>query len=124
MSSALRLNSPTSFCGLTTLTYTLTVTGMYSVEFNVSIPFVTGTSDNSDTAADSPFASALSCVVNNNGSPVLSVTSPAPTQPFVSGKVSFAGVAGQDVTFVTSSSAAADNKLNAVKGNVNLYQGF
>lgn len=124
MANTLQLNNGTAVGGLGTQTYTIVTTGTYSVEFNIGIPFVTGTSDNSDTAADSSDASALSVVVNNNGSPVLTVASPAPTQPFVAGKVTFTGTAGQDITVVLTSSAVADNKLNAIKGVVNLYQGF
>ncbi len=117
----------TPFCGLGTQTFTIVTAGFYTCAIQCTIPYVTGTSDNSDTAADSPFASALSIVVNQDtgGGPVakLTLSSPTPTQPSLSGSVRMQCAAGDIITVVTSSSAASDNARNAVKGIINLYFG-
>ncbi len=127
MANGLPLNSSSVFGGLGTATFTVVTAGLYTVSFTSSIPFVTGTSDNSDTAADSPFASGLSVVVNQDtgGGPVakLTVASPAPTQQSMGGSVHLSCAAADVITVVMSSSAVADAAPNAVKTIINLYQG-
>lgn len=117
----------TPFCGIGTQTFNIVTTGFYTCQVTCTIPYVSGTSDNSDTAADSPFASALSLVVNQDtgGGPVakLTLSSPTPTQPSLSGSCRMQCTAGDVITVVTSSSAASDNARNAVKGVINLYFG-
>lgn len=125
--NALQVNTSTPVAGLGTQTFTVVDAGYYTCAVNFTIPYVTGTSDDSDTAADSPFASALSIVVNldTGGGPVakLTLSSPSPTQPMMGGSVRMLCAAGDVITVVLSSSAASDNARNAVKGIINLYQG-
>ncbi len=122
--NALQLNVSTPWAGLGTATYNVLTTGIYTVGISCTIPYVAaGSSDNSTTAATDPAASGLSIVVNNNGTPVYTLSSPSPTQPSLSGKATFSATAGTTITVVFSSSAAADQVANAVKAIINLYSG-
>ena len=71
--------------------------------------------------------SGLQVVVNQNGSPVLTVggssTNPTPTQPSIGSSVRIQCAASDTLTVVLSSSNAVDSTLNAVKGIINVYQG-
>lgn len=123
--NALQLNTSSPWAGLGTATFNFTTTGIYTLGVRFTIPYVaSGSSDNSTTAATDPAASALQIVVNNNSSPIMTLSSPSPTQPSMSGAVTFTGTAGQVLTVVMSSSAVADANPNAVKGIINLFQGF
>ena len=114
----------TPWTGLGTATYNILTTANYTVQVQMTIPYVAaGSSDNSTTAATDPAASALQIVINNNGSPVLTLSNPSPTQPSLSGSAHFLGTAGQTITVVLSSTAAADAVPNAVKGIINVFQG-
>ena len=128
MADSLQFNRSTVFAGLGTASFTITVAGLYTVAFTSTIPYVaSGTSYDSDTAADSPFASDLSVVINQDtgGGPVakLTVDSPSPTQPSMGGSVRLQCDVDDVITVVFSSSAVADNAKNSVKSIINLYQG-
>jgi len=118
--NSLQLNNSTAIGGLGTQTFNVLTSGMYTVEFKIFIPYIAaGSSANSTAAAPS----ALSVVVNLNGSAKLTVSSPGATQPFVAGSVTLSPSAGDTITVVLTSSNAADNALNAIKGIVNVFQG-
>lgn len=71
------------------------------------------------------YASGLKIVVNNATTPavLLTLSLPSPNQAFVAGSVAAQFTAADVITVVTSSTAAADNLPNAVKGIVNIYAG-
>lgn len=124
MTNGLQLNVSTPVTGLSTQTYTVTTAGTYTCAFNFTIPFVQGTSANSSSTTGQ---SALQVVVNQNGSPILTVggssTNPTPTQPELGSAVTFLAASGDVITVVTSSANAVDAVPNAVKGIINLFQG-
>jgi hypothetical protein len=122
--NSLNVVQSTPVSGLGTQTYNVQTTGIYTVEVRYTIPYVAaGSSYNSDTMADAPEASALQILVKLDATTKLTLSAPGPTQPSMSGSISFAATAGQVITVVPSSSAASDNVPNAVKGIVNVYQG-
>jgi len=53
----------------------------------------------------------------------LTLNAGAPTAPILGGSVRVQCAAGDVLTVVPSSAAAADQGLNAVKGIINIYQG-
>lgn len=121
MAAALQLNNgSTVFSGLGTSTFTVVTAGLYTVDFKSFVPYIASGSSADSTAAA---PSALSVVVNLNGSPALTSGAPSATQPLVNGKVTMGCVAADVITVVLSSANAADNALNAVKSIINLYQG-
>lgn len=122
MANGLPINNSSVFGGLGTATFTATAAnaGPTVVSVKSFIPYAaSGGSANSATAA----GSSLSIVVNLNGSPILSLTSPGATQPLVGGKVYTSTVSGDVITVVMSSAAAIDNQPNAIKTMINIYQG-
>ena len=122
--NALQLNTSTPVVGLGTQTFNVVTAGLYTVAPNFTIPYVaSGSPDNSAQAALDPAASALSIVVNQNGTPKLTLSSPSPTQPSMGGSVRLQCAASDVITVVLNSAAASDNARNAVKGIINLYQG-
>lgn len=122
--NSLQLNSSTPCVGLGTQTFNVVTAGLYTVAVTATIPYVaSGSSDTSTTAASDPAASALSIIVNQNGSPVLTLGSPSPTQPSMGGSVRIQCAAADALTVVFSSSAAADAARNAVKAIVNVFAG-
>ncbi len=79
------------------------------------------------TAAGSfgvPAMSGLNIVVSNGTTVLARYGNPSPTQPIMGGSTRFAATAADVITVVTSSLSTADADLNAVKGIINLYQGF
>ena len=122
--NSLQLNVSTPVAGLGTQTFNVVTAGLYTVAFNFTIPFVQGTSANS---ASTVGQSALQIVVNQNGSPLLTVggtsTNPTPTQPSIGSSIHIQCAASDVITVVTSSANAVDAVPNAVKGIVNVYQG-
>jgi hypothetical protein len=114
----------TPITGLGTQTYNVLVAGPYTVQFSLSIPFVQGTSANSSSTVGQ---SGLQVVVNQNGSPVLTIggsaSNPTPTQPSLSGSITFGCAVSDVITVVLSSSNAVDAVPNAVKGVVNVFLG-
>lgn len=128
MANTIQVNQSSPFAGLGTATFTVVTAGLYTVQVKSFIPYTPpGTSYTSTTAATAPSASALQFVVNQDtgGGPVakLTISSPSPTQPIMSGAVVLSCAAGDVITVVFTSSAAADNALNAVKSIINLFQG-
>lgn len=115
-------NSSTVITGLGTQTANIVAAGLYTIAVNLTIPYrPAGTPGDSTSTVG---ASALAVVVNQNGSPILTLAAPpSPTQPSMSGSVSVNCAANDAITVVLTSSAAADNALNAVKGTVNVYAG-
>ncbi len=111
----------TAVAGLGTQTFNVIDAGNYTVAVNYSIPFIP-----SGTSADSSVTtggSDLTILVKLQSSTVLTLEDPAPTQQTMSGSVSMLCAAGDVIEVVPSSSAAADNALNAIKGIINIYQG-
>lgn len=121
MANSLPINTASVFAGLGTGTATLTVAGPYKCEVKSTIPCISaGSSANSSVTTG---GSGLSIVINQNGSPILTIANPSPTQPLMGGSVEFTGAVSDVITVVFSSSAAADQGLNVVKSIINLYQG-
>ncbi len=121
MTVGIALNNSTVMAGINTGSFTVVTAGAYVCEFKSFIPYkASGMPGGSDVTTG---ASGLSVVVNLNGSPVLTVDTPAPNQPLMGGKVAMLCVATDVITVVLTSSAAADNQPNAVKTVINLYQG-
>lgn len=121
MANGLQLNSSTVACGLQTQTFTVPTTGFYTVSVNCFIPYVPpGSSANSAAAA----ASGLQVLVKLNTSTKLTLSSPSAQQPTMSGSVIISATAGDTITIVPSSSAAADQDLNAIKYIINIDQGL
>ncbi len=126
--NAFQVNTSTVVGGLGTQTYTVpagVATQLYTCAVSFTIPYrAAGTSYYSDSIVGQ---SALSIVVNKNGSPVLTVgadaANPTPTQPTLGGSVQMSLAAGDVVTVVLTSANAVDAGLNAVKGTINFYQG-
>lgn len=75
------------------------------------------------TAGTYGYASGLSIVVKKNTTTIMTLNQPAPTQPMMGGSVVVSATAGDTITVITSSLAAADSIPNAVKGIINLFQG-
>lgn len=121
MANGLQLNTSTVVTGLGTQTYTFSIAGLYTCAVNFTIPYKAIGQPGDSTSLIG--ASGLSIVVNLNGSPVLTLTSPSPTQPSMGGSVRVQAAVGDVLTVVLSSSAAADQLTNVIKGTVNLYQG-
>jgi len=127
MANGLQLNTSTPVTGLGTQTFTVPAfaAGLLTCQVNFTIPYqASGSSANS---ASTTGQSGLQIVVNQNGSPVLTLggtsTNPTPTQPSLGGSVRIQAAASDVITVVLSSANAVDAQLNAVKGYVNLYQG-
>jgi hypothetical protein len=125
MANSLQLNTSTVFAGLGTSTFTVVTAGLYTVRFKSTLPYIAaGTSNNSTVTAG---GSALQVVVNQNGSPVLTVggsaTNPTPTQPSLGSSVVINCAAADVITVVLSSANAVDALPNSVKTIINLFQG-
>lgn len=123
MANGLQLNTATVFAGLGTSTFTVTSAnaGLLTCQIKSTIPCIAaGSSANSSVTTG---GSGLSIVVNKNGSPILTIANPSPTQPLMGGSVSAQFAATDVITVVLSSSAVADAGLNAIKSIINLYQG-
>lgn len=67
--------------------------------------------------------SGLSIVVNQNGSPIYTATTPAIVQSALQFKFAFQAALNDSITVVFSSSTATDNALNGVSSNVSIGQG-
>ncbi len=119
--NSLQLNQSTIFAGLGTSTFTVVTAGLYTVAFTSTIPYqASGSSADSSVTTG---GSALSVVVNLQGSPVLTVASPSPTQPSMGGSVAMQCAAADVITVVLTSAAAADSQKNSIKTIINLFQG-
>lgn len=123
--NSLQLNDSIPFSGLGTATYTVVTTGLYTVGFTSTIPYVSAGSASNSTATA---PSALSVVVNQDtgGGPVakLTVTSPGAFQRMVGGSARIQCTADDVLTVVLTSANAADAVLNAVKTTINLCGGL
>ncbi len=121
MTDSISPNQSTIFAGLGTAAFTIVDAGIYAFEFESTIPYRAAGSqgDSSSTVG----ASALSVALKLNSDTLLTVASPGSTQPLVGGKVSMLCAAGDVVSAVLTSSAAADAQRNAIKTTLNLYRG-
>lgn len=108
MANILIKNQPFVSVGLGTYTYTVPVTGTY----NVSIQ-----------SLETPIT-ALSIVINKNGSPVYTAPVITPTQSALQCKVDLLLTAADVITVVLSSSAPIDNQLNSLKTTVSIGDGL
>lgn len=121
MANGLQLNTSTVVTGLGTQTYTFTAAGLYTCAVNFTIPYkASGMPGDSSVTTG---GSALHIVVNLNGSPILTIDAGSPTAPSMGSSVHFQAAVSDVLTVVLTSSAAADQALNVIKGIVNLYQG-
>lgn len=123
--NSLSVVSSTPVVGLATQTFNVTTTGLYTVQVKYWVPYqAAGSSADSSVTTG---GSALQVLVKLDVTTKLTIgglgTDPTPTQPYVSGSVLISATAGQAITVVPSSAAAADNGLNAVKGIINIYAG-
>ncbi len=109
-SNTLILNSPQIFCGLGTLTYTISSTGagLYNVHCE---------------CLKTP-PSGLSIVVNQNGSAVYTSTTLTTTQSAVQFKTTLNCANSDVITVVLSSSTAVDLLLNTVKTSIAIGTGL
>ena len=128
MANGLQLNTSTPVTGLGTQTFTVlsSQAGAMTCAVQFTIPYeASGSSANSASTAGQ---SGLQIVINQNGSPILTLggssSNPAPTQPSLGGSVRFLAAAADVITVVLSSANAVDAVPNAVKGIINLYQGY
>lgn len=111
----------TPVVGLATQTYNVPTAGNYTVGVNYSIPYIASGSSADSSATTG--GSALQLLVKLNGTTKLTLSSPTPTQPALSGSVSMLCAAADVITVVPSSANAVDAGLNAVKGIINIYLG-
>lgn len=119
MANGIQLNTPTVFGGLGTQTFTASAAGDYQVDVNISIPYQP---PGSSSLSSADALSALTALVKLNSTTKLTLSSPSAQQPTLAGSVLIPGVVATDViTVVLTSSNAADNALNAIKGTINLY---
>lgn len=119
--NSIPLNVSAPFAGLGTATFNVVTAGLYTCAFVSTIPYIASGSSNNSTVTTG--GSALSVVINQNGSPLFTSAAPSPTQPQVAGKVSFQAAVSDVITVVFSSANAVDNVPNAVKTIINLYTG-
>ncbi len=119
--NSLSVAQSTPFCGLATQTYNVTADGLYTVQVSCTIPYIASGTSNDSTATTG--GSELQILVKLDATTKLTLEDPTPTQPSLSGAVTFAATAGQVITVVPSSAAAVDNSLNAIKGIINVFIG-
>lgn len=119
--NSLSLISSTPVVGLATQTYNVPTTGLYTVAVNYTIPYIASGSSADSTVTTG--GSALQLLLKLNGSTKLTLGSPSPFQPSLSGSVVMSCTAADVITVVPSSANAVDAGLNAVKGVINIYQG-
>jgi len=123
--NSLSSTASTPFVGLATQTYNVLTTGTYTVQVQATIPYqAAGSSaDSSNTTG----GSSLQILVKLDATTKLTLggvaSNPTPTQPSLSGSVTFAATAGQVITVVPSSAALVDNLPNGVKGVINVFLG-
>ena len=126
MANSLQLNTSSPFAGLGTGTYTVVTAGNYRVTCKSTLPYEQGTSNNSSVTPST--SSALQIVINQNGSPIVTVggaaNNPTPTQPSLVASAELQCAAADVITVVLSSANAIDAVPNTVKSIINLYQGF
>lgn len=92
-------------CGLNTAQSTISSTGAGLYSFHIHVDMLPG--------------SGLSVVINRNGSPIATATSPAPQANHVELQADNIQCAANDViTWVLSSSVAIDGGLNNVKSTI------
>lgn len=123
--NSLQLNTSSPVAGLGTSTYNVLVAGQYTVNVQSTLPFEQGTFNNSSVVPS--VASALQIVINQNGSPIVTVGGAAPavtpTQPSLGATAHLSCAVNDVITVVLSSANAIDGIPNSVKSTINLYQG-
>lgn len=78
----------------------------------------------SNAIAQSPVTSGLSIVVNQNGSPIYTFSSPAVFQSAVQFKFGFLAAVNDTITIVSSSAVLTDEQLSGVLSTFTIQQGF
>ena len=125
MANSLQLNTASVFAGLGTTTFTVVTAGLYTVNCESFLPYRASGSPGDSTVTAG--GSGLQIVINQNGSPVVTVggssTNPTPTQPILSASARLNCAATDVITVVLSSANAVDAVPNSVKSIINLYQG-
>jgi hypothetical protein len=119
--NSININESNPVVGLGTQTCNITTAGLYTVAVEYFLPYQAAGSSADSTVTTG--GSALQVLVQLNGSTKLTLNAGAPTAPILGGSVRLQCAAGDVITVVPSSSAAADNQLNSVKGILNIYQG-
>ncbi len=119
MAIGLLINQPTQISGLQTNICTVTIAGPYTCSFNLTLPYRDTSSG--DSSVDG--GSALTCLIKQNSSTLGTYTVLNANQKSLNGSANMLCAAGDTISVVLSSSAAADNAPNGVKGVVNVYQG-
>jgi hypothetical protein len=126
MANTLLLNSGNSVNGLGTQTYTVVTAGIYTVQVQATLPRDAG-GTNLYSYQISPQASALEIVVNQNGTPIVTIggasNDPTPSQPSLGTSCRIQCAAGDVITVVFSSANAVDAIPNNVKSTITIYQG-
>lgn len=124
MANSLGLNS-NAVAGLGTFSYTVVDPQMYTVAVQSTLPYESGTFNNSSVVPS--VASALQIDIQLNAvSKVLiggATTNPTPTQPSLGTSARLKCIAGDVISVVLSSANAIDNQPNSVKSTVNLFIG-
>jgi len=120
--NSFNVNTSTVVGGLGTQTCNVVTAGIYTLAVNLTIPYIaSGTSGNSTVTTG---GSSCQVVVNQNGTPVLTIAAPvSPYAATTAGSVRITCAANDVITVVLSSAAAVDNTPNAIKGTINFYQG-
>lgn len=120
--NSFNINTSTVVAGLGTQTCNVATAGTYTLACSFTIPYIASGSSNNSTVTTG--GSSLQIVVNQNGSPVLTIAAPvSPTTPITAGSVRILCAVNDVITVVLSSAAVVDNAPNAIKGTINFYQG-
>ena len=108
--NSFQVNDTVPIVSLGTNTLNVTPAGPYTIQVQCTIPLNSG----------------LQIVINQNGSAVVTVggstTNPTPTQQILSAGANLYCNNNDVITVVLSSSAAADQIPNNVKGQINFFQ--
>lgn len=111
MANDLQVDTSTPVAGLGTFVYTTTVTGIYTLDCQSTLP------NNS----------ALQIVLKKNSSTLITAggatANPTPTQPTLGARTQIQCTAGDTVSVVLSSANNIDTQPNSVKSMVNLFFG-
>lgn len=78
----------------------------------------------SNASTGTSVSSGLSVVVNQNGSPIYTAPTFAPTESAMQFKYSFQATAADSITVVLSSSTASDKTLNGLQSITSIAAGF
>ena len=92
--------------------------------FGASNGYQQPSAQGSNQTSGSAVTSGLSIVVNDNGSPIYTASTPALIQRAQQFKFSFLATSGHTITVVFASSTLSDEGLSGVNSNVSISQGL